>query len=96
MAVVADGCTASATMTFIPGIPYTNWQCVQGPGLLINRLGTSKEKEQVMSANKPVPQEIPQKPGLDEEKEKVVQTGDQTPIQRGENQPVAPKQDAPK
>jgi hypothetical protein len=49
-----------------------------------------------MSANKPVPQEIPQKHGLDEEKEKVVQKGDQTPNQRGENQPVAPKQDTPK
>ena len=49
-----------------------------------------------MSANKPVPQEIPQKPGLDEEKEKVVQKGDQTPIQRVENQPGAPKKDTPK
>ena len=49
-----------------------------------------------MSANKPVPQEIPQKPGLDEEKEKVVQKGDQTPMQRGENQPGGVKQDTPK
>lgn len=49
-----------------------------------------------MSANKPVPQEIPQKPGRDEEKEKAVQKGDQTPIQSGENQPGGIKQDTPK
>lgn len=49
-----------------------------------------------MSANKPVPQESPQPPARDEEKEKVVQKGDQTPIQRDENQPSGVKQDTPR
>ena len=49
-----------------------------------------------MSANKPKPQEITQKPGRDEEEDKDFQKGGQNPSQRGEHQSGGGKQDTPK
>ena len=49
-----------------------------------------------MSANKPKPQEITQKPGRDEEEEKDSQKGGQNPSQRGEQKSGGGKQESPK
>jgi hypothetical protein len=48
-----------------------------------------------MSANKPKPQEINQKPGRDEE-EKGFQKGGQNPTQRSEQRSGGGKQETPK
>ena len=48
-----------------------------------------------MSANKPVPQEIPQKPDLDKKEEVGFEKGGQNPIKSGEVKPDIPK-DTPK
>ena len=48
-----------------------------------------------MSANKPQPQEIPQKPAVDEKEEKGFQKGSNNPIQSGEVKQDTPKQGEP-
>jgi hypothetical protein len=48
-----------------------------------------------MSANKPQPQEIPQKPGVDEKEEKGFQKGSKNPIQSGEVKHDTPKPGEP-
>jgi hypothetical protein len=45
-----------------------------------------------MSANKPQPQETPQKPVVDEKEEKGFQKGSNNPIQSGEVNQDTPKQ----
>ena len=45
-----------------------------------------------MSANKPQPQEIPQKPDVDEKEEKGFQKDSKNPIQSGEVKHDTPKQ----
>jgi len=84
-------------MTFIYGDPVHRLVCCSAPKSVIRRLKAIKEKEQVMSANKPMPQEVNPQPGHEEaDDKKIVQKDDRIPSQPGEQKSGEAKPDTPK
>jgi len=83
-------------MTFIYGDPVHRL-VLFGAQVCNSQTGGDQRKEQVMSANKPMPQEINPKPGHEEvDDKKIVQKDDRIPSQPGEQKSGEVKPDTPK